>query len=191
MDSTTIDHSGSVVLRGVLATLFGIAAVFWPDLTLTTLVYLFSAYILVSGLIDLVFGVGRLFGSDRAVLSRFLAVIGGLIEIGVGVYLIRHPAVTFATFILLIAFALIARGLFEIVEGLFEEGPSFHRLIMILVGLVAILAGIVVLFQPESAGIAFVWILGLYALITGPLLIALGMHLHKMHTPARVPVHKV
>ncbi len=50
---------------------------------------------------------------------------------------------------------------------------------MILVGLFAGLAGIVMLFQPVSGGVAFVWILGLYALITGPLLIALSLEVDK------------
>jgi len=40
--------------------------------------------------------------------------------------------------------------------------------------LVSLIAGIVVLRQPVAGGIAFVWVLGLYALISGPLMIALA-----------------
>ena len=42
MDSEMSNLTGGLVLRGVVAILFGIAAVFWPGITLVTLLYLFS-----------------------------------------------------------------------------------------------------------------------------------------------------
>lgn len=186
MDADNAYGGGSLAFRGVLAILFGIAAVFWPDITLVTLIYLFSTYILVNGLVGLVFGISNLMNEEHAVLTRVLHLVLGLVEIGVGVYLLRHPGVSFATLILLIGFALILRGVIEVVEGLFSEGPSFNRLLMVVIGLVTGLAGIVILFQPVSAGVAFVWILGLYALLTGPLLIALGMEANKAARAARI-----
>jgi uncharacterized membrane protein HdeD (DUF308 family) len=72
-------------------------------------------------------------------------------------------------------------------EGLFDEGTSMYRVVMVIVGLFAALAGIVVLFQPRAASVAFVWVIGLYALISGPLLIAAAMDTKKMAqiTPAK------
>jgi len=185
MESSMTVNGGSVTLRGVLATLFGIAAVFWPGLTLKTFIYLFSAFILVNGLIDLVAGIGHVLDTKKSILARVFTLLGGLLEIGVGVYLLRHPQVTFATLILLIGFVLIIRGVFEVVGGLFEDTPGSHRILLVIVGLLTVLAGIVVLFQPVSAGVAFVWIIGLYALITGPLLIALGFEMNKQNKLVR------
>jgi uncharacterized membrane protein HdeD (DUF308 family) len=182
MDSQAVNGT-ALGIRGVLATLFGIAAVFWPGITLVTLVYLFSAFVLINGLVNLVFGVGNLVGSEKSLMSRFLTLLLSLLEIGVGVYLLRHTGVTFATFILLIAMVLIVRGVFEIVEALFDGGAGFNRMIMGLLGILAIIAGIVVLFQPAASGVAFVWIIGIYALITGPLLIAMGMEVNKAARP--------
>lgn len=165
-----------LTLRGALAVLFGIAAVFWPGITLVTLLYLFSAYILVSGVIDIVHGVGGI--SKRA--AWFLTLILGFAELGVGVYLLRHPHVAFTTFILLLGFMLIVRGVFEGVAAFSESSTNTNRVLMIIASLVAIIAGIVLLFQPASAGVAFVWILGLYALIVGPIMIALSLDLKKL-----------
>lgn len=170
------DYWWVLTLRGALAIVFGIAAVFWPGITLLTLLYLFSAYILVSGIVDIVHGIGSIF--RRA--SWFLVLILGLVELGVGVYLLRHPGVTFATFILLIGFMLIIRGVFEGIAAFSDNLSSTNRVLMIIVSLVALLAGIVLLFQPEKAGVAFVWILGLYALVVGPVLIALSLDLKKL-----------
>lgn len=169
---TVKDLWGALLLRGIMATLFGVAAVFWPGITIVTLVYLFSGFILASGLVGLVTG---LMASKDTALNRMLVIIVSLLEVGVGVYLLRHPLVSFGTLILLISLTLIVHGVFDVVGGLFETGASAtYRLLAVVAGLLAALAGIIILFQPQSAGVAFVWLLGLYALLTGPLLIALS-----------------
>jgi len=172
--------TGGLVLRGVVAVLFGIAAVFWPGITLLTLLYLFAAFLLISGVFQLVYGVMRLGSEGVSVLTRILTPLLGLAEIAVGIYLLRHPTVTFATFILLIGFILIARGVIEVVDGLFEDIPGSYRTVMILVGVLAVIAGIVVLFQPRAGGVAFVWILGLYSIVVGALLLAAAMETHRL-----------
>ena len=92
--------STALALRGIFAILFGIAAVFWPGITLVTLVYLFSAFILASGLVTLVTGLADASKEKNSILSLALTVILGIVEIGVGVYLLRHVTVAFATLIL-------------------------------------------------------------------------------------------
>lgn len=174
---TTKDLWGAVLFRGIAALLFGIAAVFWPGITLVTLVYIFSAYVLASGLITLVTSI---VSSDEVVTNRFLAMVIAVIEIGVGVYLLRHPSVTFKTLILIIGFVLILRGVIDVVGGLFGTGISAtQKLITVVSGALAAIVGVIMLFQPEASGVAFVWILGLYALIVGPLLIAVSLDLKK------------
>ena len=180
MEAEMSNLTGGLVLRGIIAILFGVAAVFWPGLTLRTLLYLFSTFVLLGGLVELVYGITRLGNAGTSILTRVLTLLLGLLQIAVGVYLLRHIHVTFATLILLIGFTLIVRGVFEVIEGLFEEGPSMYRIVMVIVGLLALLAGIIVLFQPVASGVAFVWILGLYALITGPLLLASAFETHRL-----------
>jgi len=160
------------ILGGVVAILFGIAAVFWPQLTLVTLLYLFAAFVLVNGLFDLFHGI---FTVGKAGSSWFLKLLLGALQIGVGIYLLRHPHVTFATFILLIGFTLIFRGVFDIVVAFADKMTATHRTLLVISGLLALVVGVVVLFQPVSAGVAFVWLLGLYALITGPITIAVAL----------------
>ncbi|MBX4201570.1 DUF308 domain-containing protein [Candidatus Saccharibacteria bacterium] len=164
-----------LTIRGIITTLFGLAAIFWPQETLVTLVYLFSALILISGVARLITGVSRI-GHHQL---GFLTLLMGLLELGVGVYLIRHPHVTFATFILLAGFLLIVNGVFGVVGALFDKTTATERTLSLIVGAIAVLAGIVVLFQPEASGVAFVWILGLYALLTGPLMIAMSLDIRK------------
>lgn len=180
MNAEMSNLTGGLVLRGILAILFGVAAVFWPGITLVTLLYLFATFLVVGGLIELVMGVVHIGNPNSTVMTKVLVLLLGVLQLGVGVYLLRHPKVTFATFILLIGFTLIFRGVFEIVQGFFDEGSATYRAIMVVVGLLALVAGIVVLFQPAASGVAFVWIVGLYALITGPLMIAAASDARKL-----------
>lgn len=175
MDESTLKEMwGALAIRGMALIAFGIAAVFWPGITLVTIVYLFGAYVLVSGIVSLVMGLVNIGDKSDTIWSRVLVILVALVELGIGVYLLRHPTVTFATLILLIALALIIRGLFDIFSGIFGEGGASYRTLSVIAGLVAGIVGIIMLLQPAASGVAFVWVLGVYALITGPLMLALA-----------------
>lgn len=161
------------VVGGILTMLFGIAALFWPGITLVTFVYLFSAYVLVWGVVSVVQG---FVGMTKAERLWWLSLLFGFFAIGVGVYLVRHPFVSFATLILLTGFTFIIRGVVDIVVGIFSDGQSAGgKLLAIIAGVLGVLAGVLLLMQPVSAGVAFVWVIGLYALLFGPLLTALAI----------------
>jgi uncharacterized membrane protein HdeD (DUF308 family) len=166
-----------LTIRGIAAILFGLAAGSWPALTLVTLVYLFSAFILVYGIVDIVHG---LMSIGRGGLGWILTLLLGFLEIGVGVYMLRHTTVTFATLVLLIGFMLIVRGVFEVVSAFAGDQLAANRTLSIIGGAVAALAGIIVLRQPAASGVAFVWVLGVFALVTGPMLIAMSIDAKRM-----------
>ena len=56
--SVTKENWWALVLGGLVTLIFGVAAVFWPGITLLVLLYLFSAYVLVSGVLDISAGLG-------------------------------------------------------------------------------------------------------------------------------------
>jgi uncharacterized membrane protein HdeD (DUF308 family) len=166
----------SLVLQGVLAILFGIAAVFWPGLTTATLVYLFAAFLLIDGIIVMIMGLVHLRDFGKALLMLLL----GLLELGVGLFLFRNPEVTFATLILILGFSLIVRGLFAFVHAFTEQGAAATtRTLNAILGVAGVVIGIVILMQPVAGGLAFIWILGLYALISGPVMIAMSADMAK------------
>lgn len=167
--SVTKDNWWALVLGGVATVTFGIAAVFWPGLTLLTLLYLFSAFALVSGVVNILAGLSTVDGVD----TWFLPVVLGAFEVGVGVYLLQHTAVAFNTFILLIGFTLIANGVIGAVSSYFNGAATAKAAALAyLTGLGALVAGIVILFAKESNDVGFVWVLGLYAIIVGTLQLA-------------------
>ena len=111
-------------------------------------------------------------------LRGIVAILFGLAAV-LGVYLIRHAGIAFAAIVLVVGLVLIARGIVDIFSAIFEEEAATSKTILVITGVLSVIVGVALLMQPVSAGVAFVWILGLYALITGPMLIALAYDIKK------------
>ncbi|MGZ6004863.1 MAG: HdeD family acid-resistance protein [Candidatus Saccharimonadales bacterium] len=162
--SVTKESWWALVLGGVATIIFGVAAVFWPGLTTLTLIYVFSAWVLAVGIADGLAGVASMSRSA----TWFLPAALSAFELGTGLYLLRHTAVKFSTMILLIGFVLIARGVVEAVNAYYANRTSARsKAISYFSGLVALVAGIVILFSKQANGISFVWLLGVYGLVVG------------------------
>ena len=161
-----------LTIQGIASILFGIACVFWPGLTLVTFVYLFGLYLALIGVLSMIESLMSI-GRRRA---WVLTLLLGLVEIGLGVYLLRHPNVAFGILILLVGFMLVFFGIFAIVAALADrEASATGKMLSIITGVIAGLAGIFMFFQPAASGVAFVWIIGLFALIQGPIMIAMSL----------------
>jgi uncharacterized membrane protein HdeD (DUF308 family) len=160
-----------LLMQSVLAIFFGIAAIFWPALTLVTLVYLFSAFVLTWGIIEIIHALMSVQRRD----TWWLTLLFGLIGLAVGVYLVRHPSASFATFILLAGLILIVRGLLDAVGAFLDRTTASHRVLLLIGGAAAIVAGAVLLLQPVAGGVTFVWVLGVYALVFGALMMVIAL----------------
>ena len=160
------------ILEGTFAVFFGIVAVFWPGLTLVTLIYLLSAFVIALGLTETIRGVMSINRRN----TWWMTLLIGLIGLGAGIYLARHPDASFRTFILVVGISFIARGVVDLVRIFVENWLSTgNRVLNFIAGLAGIAAGIIILLQPVSGSLAFVWVLGLYGIIYGTLAIAVSL----------------
>lgn len=162
--SVTKDSWWALVLGGVATIIFGVAAVFWPGLSLLTLIYLFSAWVLIVGIAD---GLASVSSMNRSS-TWFLPAALSAFQLGAGLYLLRHTNVKFSTLVLLIGFVLIARGVIEAVNAFYTARISARsKAISYFSGFVALVAGVIILFSKEANGVSFVWLLGAYGLVAG------------------------
>jgi uncharacterized membrane protein HdeD (DUF308 family) len=160
--------TGLIVAEGVFAILAGIAMLFWPGLTLVFLVVLFGIFVLVWGIVELI---RSLLGMGR-VKFWWLELIFSLLVIGLGVFLLRNTVISIAVVILLIGFTFIVRGIIDLLIAFFSKNEDRDiRTFLGISGVIGIIAGIIVLAQPVASGLAFVWIVGLYTIISGSVLI--------------------
>lgn len=160
---------GLAIAQGVLAILFGIVALFWPGLTVALLIVLFSVFILVWGIVGIITSLTSI-SKDK---FWWLELIFSVLALGLAVYMLRNPADTAKIFVFFIGLTFLVRGVVDILEGLFDGARAGgNRVFHVVVGILGILAGIVTLAYPVSAGVAVVWVIGLYAVLYGSMLIA-------------------
>ena len=111
-----------VVLRGVLAVLFGLTAFLWPGLTMLVLIILFGVYALADGVVAVITGVFEIVGAirlRREIDNEWLLMLGGLLSIAFGVLLVLYPAAAGLALIWMI-------GSFEIVFGILLIALGFR-----------------------------------------------------------------
>jgi uncharacterized membrane protein HdeD (DUF308 family) len=161
-----------LLLRGISFILFGIMAIGWPAITFVTLAFVFALYIIISGILNLTYGIISIQDVHR---YWFLTIIIGLLEIAAGAYAFRIPLLSITAFVLLIGFTFVVRGIFEAITAFEHVHNITHKILMSTSGIIGVLAGLIILRYPVPGSLAFTWVLGAYALIVGSIYIALAV----------------
>lgn len=173
-----------VVLRGVVAILFGILTFFNPGITLAVLVLLFGAYALVDGVFLVASAIANRHGEPRWV--ALLA--GGVLGIAIGLVTFFSPQTTAIGLIALIALWAIVTGVAEIAAAIRLRKVITDEWLFILAGILAVTFGVLLFFAPGPGALAMVLWIGAYAVASGILLVAFGFRLRnwaRMHVTPR------
>jgi len=168
------------LIRGILAIGLGVVAWVWPGITLAALIIIFGAYAFVDG----VFLVIKAIGSWKERDDRWVLLFEGLLGIGIGIITFFSPGVTAIGLLFYIAAWSLATGIIEIVGAIRMRKEIKGELWWILTGLVSIAFAVILMVFPGAGILGLVWLLGLYAILFGIFLIALGIRIHT-HKPAR------
>jgi uncharacterized membrane protein HdeD (DUF308 family) len=160
-----------VLLRGVLAVLFGVISLVWPGITVWALVVVFAAYAIVDGAVTAAQSV-----RDRATLQGWgwwLAM--GIVSVLAGLIALFWPAITALALLYVIAFYAIMFGVTGIVGGLrFRKVPDSGWVWSVIAGVVAVLFGLILLIFPGEGILSLIVLVGLYAILFGVLLIVMA-----------------
>jgi len=162
-----------LVLRGVAAILFGLAAFAWPGLTLLVLITLFALYAIVDGLIALITGLNHTHDSPR----WWVFALEGLVGIGIGVVALAWPNLTALAILAMIAAWAILTGILEIGAAIRLRREIENEWFLVLGGILSVGVGILLIAQPLAGTVAIVWTIGAYELISGVLWILLAFRL--------------
>ncbi|AYA24339.1 Uncharacterized membrane protein HdeD, DUF308 family [Rhodococcus rhodochrous J3] len=158
-----------VLLRGILAVLFGVVALVWPGITVWALVVVFAAYAIIDGIVLVVQSI-----RDKPEgWGWWLAM--GVVSVLAGLVALFWPGITALALLYVIAFYAILFGITGIVGGVrFRKVPDSGWVWSVLAGVVAVLFGIVLLVFPGEGILSLIVLLGIYAILFGVLLIILA-----------------
>jgi uncharacterized membrane protein HdeD (DUF308 family) len=165
----------ALALRGALAILFGLIALFNPDVTLTTLMLLFAAYMLLGGILAIVAGIRAAERHGRSMPLFF----EGALNILVAVLAAIWPDQTIVAIVYIVgAWALLSGG-FLVVAAMRLRTSAPGEWLLAVLGVLAILFGIALFAWPEAAAVAFSWWIGIFALLFGATLVSLALRLKR------------
>lgn len=166
------------VLRGTVAILFGLAALFWPALTLVVLIYFFGFFVLFEGLLAIFASFGK-----REQEGWWVLLLEGIAGVLVGLLVLFYPGVTAFVLLIFIAVWAIFTGTFKVVDAVRLRRVIEGEWILGLTGIVSVLFGLFLLISPGAGALAIAWLIGLFAIFFGILLIALGLSFRRMAIP--------
>ena len=164
-------------VRGFAAIVFGVLAFIWPETTLSVLVFLFGAYVLVDGVTLLV----ALARGDALARSHALAVgATGALGIVAGVVTFLAPGMTALSLLYIVAFWAIAMGLFQVVAAVALRRELDNELWMAIGGIVSIVFGALLIASPGDGLLSLVWLVGLWSVVFGVSSLGLAYRLHQL-----------
>jgi len=164
-------HWWVLLVRGIVAILFGILTFALPGLTLGVLVLLFGAFCLADG----VMAAWTAFSSRRQSENVWLLLLGALLGIGVGLLTIFRPAVTALALLFYIAIWAIATGVIQILTAIRLREEIANEWMLALAGLASLGLGAVLMARPGAGALAVAWLIAAYAVLLGALLVVLAL----------------
>ncbi len=164
------------VVRGVLALLLGLVAIFEPRATLAAVILLLGAFFVVDGL----FAVVKAVGVMRSDAAWWLLLLSGFVSIAAGWAILRWPGLTALTLGYLVGFWALLTGVFEIVVAVALRRVITGEWLYVLFGVISVAFGIYVTLVP-GLGLTYLTILiAIYGFTAGSALIAAGLRLKRL-----------
>ena len=162
-----------LVVRGVLAIIFGLIVLLVPRIALLALVYVFAAYALIDGLMAVYIAI-----RERGSLSRWGRVLfEGILGIIIGIVAFIHPGFTALVLLYVVAIWAVVTGIMEIATAFAIRGFAAREWALGLAGVLSIIFGIVLFIFPGAGILSILWLVGIYAIIFGILFIVRAFQL--------------
>ncbi len=164
-------------IRGVAAIVFGILAFIWPETTLTVLVFLFGAYVLVDG-VTLLVALAR--GDAVARRNAWAVGIIGVLGIVVGFVTFAWPDMTALSLLYVVAFWAIATGALQVIAAIALRRELDGEFWLAIGGVASVVFGALLVASPGDGLITLVWLVGIWSVVFGVSSLGLAYRLHEL-----------
>ena len=166
--------------------MFGVLAFAWPETTLTIMVILFGAYVLVDGAALLV-ALAR--GDTLARQHAWSVSIMGVLGIVAGIITFVWPGVTALSLLYVVAFWSIAMGIFQVIAAIALRRELEGEFWMVIGGVASVVFGALLIAFPGEGLISLVWLVGIWSLVFGVSSLGLAYRLHGIAVALPGPAH--
>ncbi|HWV24087.1 MAG TPA: HdeD family acid-resistance protein [Thermomicrobiales bacterium] len=164
------------LVRGIVAILFGLAALAWPGLTIATLVIVFGAYALVDGIFAIIDGISTRSENDR----WWAEILIGLAGVVAGIWVMAYPGLTAVGLMYFIAAWWLVTGVVQIFYAIRVRKEIANEWYLILTGALSAVLGIAFMLFPGKGALSLIWVIGIYAIVFGILFVLLSFRVKKL-----------
>jgi uncharacterized membrane protein HdeD (DUF308 family) len=166
----------AVLLRGLVAILFGVGALSWPDVTVAALALLYTPYAVVDGAILVSLSI-----QDRRVNKCCWAGFAhGVLSIVAGITAIVWPGLTVFPLLIIVASRAAVGGLLEIITAVQLRQEIKGESLLVLSGILSIIVAVLLLANPGVHITGLASGIGAYAVLVGLMLALLAFNLRGM-----------
>jgi uncharacterized membrane protein HdeD (DUF308 family) len=173
--STFAANWRALALRGLVALLFGLVVLFWPDLVLTVLALLFGIYAAVDGAITFV---PALRSPDRGA-QKSLPLAEGAVGIVAGLVAILWPGLTTSGLVYVIAGWAVVTGVLKILTAVLLRAEVENGWLLAGSGALSVLFGILLVVLAGSDVPFLAPFIGGFAVVVGLALIVFAFRLRE------------
>jgi len=161
---------GSFILMGLLAMVFGLLIVLFPQLTTTVLIELIGIFIIIVSFGVLMMSATAPGGLKGSILLAILGIIGFFF----GIATILSPYVMGKVIFILAGIALFIGGIIGIVLAISEKEMT-HRGIFALQAILSLIMGVLIMAGPVIGAALLVLLIGIYFVFWGILSVIMGV----------------
>ena len=173
----------ALVIRGLAAIAFGVLTFVNPSISLLALVIFWGAYAIVDG----VFGIVLSIRGARIVPGWGWLLAEGIASIAAGAVTFLWPGITALVLLYVIATWAVLTGIAEIATAVRLRRQVRGEWMLAASGVLSIAFGVVLAIRPLAGALAVMWLIGLYAILFGGLLVGLGFRLRRWQETAHHP----
>lgn len=156
------------VALGVIALIVGLAFLIVPGITLVVFLWIFGAFMILTGLVLLSYA----WSKPKGTRHRTLNFVEGGINLVIGVIALLAPGLTSLLVVYLVAAFAIISGILQIAEGVLTPSGrttwgASSRAMLVIAGAWALLIGVLLALFPAGGIIALMWLIGIFLIVLG------------------------
>jgi uncharacterized membrane protein HdeD (DUF308 family) len=168
------------ILLGIVSIAFGVACFVVPGTAVSGLVALFGAYAFLAGILGIYWAL-TLASEHQPWLGLLFT---GILGIAAGIIAYRSPGMTAQALLYVIAAWVILRGILDIVTAYALRQLVPGEWATAVGGVLSIVVGYLLIANPQQGQTWVVWVIGVYAVLYGILMVALGSRLRSLVSAA-------
>jgi len=163
----------ALLIRGIVAILFGVFALIWPVAAGAALVILFGAYAFVDGIFAIVSAVRAAEAHERWGAFLFEGIVGLIVA---AIVFFEPRAAAIGLYITIAIWAVLT-GIFEIIAAVQLRKVLPNDWLLMLGGIASILFGILMVIYPLAGALTVIWLIGAYAVVFGVIMVGFAFRL--------------